>query len=352
MMSMAWAAGITVATIAVATLFGAWVARRGSRKTAVLLVTASAMLLAGAVADVLPDAARAAERAGVPLWMMVQAVVGGFLTTALAVRRGHRFVGAHAPGQHKRVKRVAGAALLAGWGTAAALTVHRALESGTLTLTMSTVVLLAVIVHAVGAGLALTCLLDRAGQRLGLWLALACLSPAIGIAAVMLVPLPPFLAPMLLATAAGVLLCAALIALKLAASEARRRNVLLAATVGASLGDLTALPQVPPHFQMPSPPQPIALSGPYETVTTPPVPSPTPTSYLERVKEGQIKFPKALADPEAADLTVGSLVGTLPGYGRKQVQTALADAGLPAKTRVGQLTPRQRRVLVRQLFEP
>ncbi|MFC7641231.1 hypothetical protein ACFQX6_09770 [Streptosporangium lutulentum] len=84
----------------------------------------------------------------------------------------------HAPGLHRRVREVVDAALFGGMGTAAALTLHRAIEGATLALTASVVVVIALMVHSAGEGLALAALLDMAKQRLAPWLVVSCVSPA------------------------------------------------------------------------------------------------------------------------------------------------------------------------------
>jgi zinc transporter ZupT len=132
--------------------------------------------------------------------------------------------------------------MFGGMGTAAALTLHRAIEGATLALTGSVVVVLALMVHSASEGLALAALLDMARQRLAPWLVVACLSPAAGVLVAELSPLPEHVIPLLLGTVAGVLLRIAVVGVRLAAAQRqgglRRRHVAVAVAAAVALGTL------------------------------------------------------------------------------------------------------------------
>ncbi|MFE3448800.1 hypothetical protein ACFXJ8_07665 [Nonomuraea sp. NPDC059194] len=243
------ASWVAVGLICAATLAGAWLARRESERVSVWLAIASAVMLVVAVADMLPDAWHDAVETGMPLWVVAVAVVTGFLVVTYFTRKGcgcaadtaRRAAGLHAPGLHRKVKEAAGAALFGGMGTAAALTTHRAIEGATLALTVSAVVVAALMIHSTSEGLALTALLDMARQRLAPWLVVACLSPALGVLAAAYSPLPPTVVPVLLGVVTGVLLRTAIVGMRLAASKQQngalpRRYVVAAAVVAVVVG--------------------------------------------------------------------------------------------------------------------
>jgi zinc transporter ZupT len=167
-------AWIAVALVSVSTLAGAWLARRNSGRMTVWLAIASALMMVIALTDLLPDAWQDAVEDGVPLWALGLAIATGFLVITYFTRKGCACpseVGTqaprrHAPGRHRRIKEAVSAAMFGGMGTAAALTLHRAIEGATLALTGSVVVVLALMVHSASEGLALAALLDMAKQRL------------------------------------------------------------------------------------------------------------------------------------------------------------------------------------------
>lgn len=247
----AWAA---VALISVSTLAGAWLARRASGRLTVWLAVASAVMLIVALTDMLPDAWRDAAETGVPLWVVAIAVAFGFLVVTYFTRRGcacpsesgGRPGGAHAPGRHRRLKDAVNAALFGGMGTAAALTVHRAIEGATLALTASAVMVVALMVHSASEGLALAALLDLAGQRLAPWLVVSCASPVAGVLVATVRPLPAQAVPVLLGTVTGVLLRTAMVGLRLATGGKgegglSRRQLVFAALVAITVGVFLAM---------------------------------------------------------------------------------------------------------------
>jgi hypothetical protein len=132
--------------------------------------------------------------------------------------------------------------MFGGMGTAAALTTHRAIEGATLALTGSVVVVLALMVHSASEGLALAALLDMAKQRLGPWLVVSCVSPAVGVLVATISPLPEQIIPLLLGMVAGVLARIAVVGIKLAAAGQQgglqRRHVVIALTAAIVLGTL------------------------------------------------------------------------------------------------------------------
>lgn len=237
---------LAVLLISLATLGGAWLARRNSDRVAVWLAVASAMMLAVAVMDLLPDAWGDAVEAGVPIWVVGIAVATGFLVITYFTRKGcgceaetgRQVIGLHAPGRHRRLKEVVGAALFGGMGTAAALTTHRAIEGATLALGLSLVMIVALMVHSASEGLALAALLDMAGQRLAPWLVVACLSPAAGVLIATFSPLPGQAVPVLLGVVAGVLLRTAVVGMRLAASKRQlaRKHLVIVAVIAVVVG--------------------------------------------------------------------------------------------------------------------
>lgn len=214
---------IAVALVCLATLAGAWMARSNARHVAGWLAVASVVMLITAVTDMLPDAWHDAVEVGVPLWGLGLAVAVGFLVVTYFTRRvcghGHeerRAAGNHAPGRHRRVNEMVGAALYGGMGTAAALTVHRAIEGATLALSTSAVVVIALAVHSASEGLALTALLDMAKQSLTPWLVVSCASPGIGVLIATVGPPPKGAVPLLLGVVTGIMLRTALVGMRLA----------------------------------------------------------------------------------------------------------------------------------------
>ncbi|GAA3226874.1 hypothetical protein [Actinocorallia longicatena] len=375
MLPLAWAAGIAVLMIAVATLAGAWLARRLSGRVGLWLAATAAMLLAAALADMIPAARRDAAALILPFWPVLAALAAGFAGTALLTRRtGRRPGGEHAPGRHKRARRVAGIAVFAGTGAAYAVTTHRALESGAMAFGLTTTSMIAITVQALGAGLAMTILLDLGDRRLFPWLAGACLAPALGILGAIFLPPPPALVPIQLGLASGILLCAALIALFLAAREARPAAVAAAFAAGSAVGLLAALIQVPPAFPAPPPGSAPAVAGlpgseplapppygdparpaaappqPKGVTPTPARPAKAPAAYLKELRSGRVSLAKALRAPPAAGLDLGATLRTR--YPGARVRSALASLGMTEKARVGDLTAGEIPELLRTLGRP
>jgi zinc transporter ZupT len=246
----AWAA---VLLVCASTLAGSWLARRNSQRMTIWLAIASAMMLVTALVDLLPDAWHDASESGTPLWTVGLAAVFGFSVITYFTRKGCACphdegparAGLHAPGLHRRVKEAVGAALYGGMGTAAALTLHRAIEGATLALTASVVIILALTVHSASEGLALAALLDMAKQRLAPWLVVACLSPAAGVLIATFKPLPQQWVPILLGVVIGVLSRTAIVGMRLAGSRQKtgrlsKRHLAIAATVSITAGALLA----------------------------------------------------------------------------------------------------------------
>ncbi|GII64738.1 hypothetical protein Skr01_48230 [Sphaerisporangium krabiense] len=244
-------AWIAVILVSLSTLAGSWLVRANSRRLAGWLAAASAVMLITAVTDMLPDAWRDAREEGVALWVIGIAMAVGFLVITYFTRKGcghdhsgSRPAGAHAPGRHRPIKQVIDAALFGGMGTATALTAHRAIEGATLALTGSVVVVLALMVHSASEGLALTALLDIAGQRVAPWMVAACVSPAVGVVTAFVSPIPGGAVPVLLAMVTGVMLRTAFVGLKLATRERGGLSpwqVTVAAAAAVGIGALLLL---------------------------------------------------------------------------------------------------------------
>lgn len=256
----AWAA---VLLVCAATMVGAWPARRNSRRIAVWLAAASAVMLVTAVVDLLPSAWLAAFRAGTPLWWLGLAAGFGFLVTTYFTRGGAdrtpdhpatRLGGLHAPGRHRRVRVAVDAALFGALGTAAAFTLQRGIEGASPALTTSAVVVIALAVHSASEGLALAALLGVARQRLAPWLFVACVSPAVGVLCAGFTPLPDTVVPILLSVVMGVLLRTSMVGLRLAARSREsgrltKRQVAIALVAAAAVGSLLATTHNPRDYE-------------------------------------------------------------------------------------------------------
>lgn len=187
--------------IAVGTLAGAWLERRWSHRSAVLLGAASGALLAVAGADIVPHALEHASEAGVPGWVVLVVVVAAFALLSAERRTGRA-------GDRGR---------LACGGTAVALVLHRFVEGMTVVLLPTVPVVAALFVHSVSEGLALTAVLEARGRRrLSPWLTAACVSPLVGGWVTEAVEVPEWVHVLLLALVAGVLLRGAVTALTVA----------------------------------------------------------------------------------------------------------------------------------------
>jgi zinc transporter ZupT len=367
----AWAA---VLLVSLSTLAGAWLARRNFTKVTVWLAIASAMMLITALADLLPDAWREAAETGVPLWAVGLAIAAGFLVITYFTRRGcghgHQEAkpvgGRHAPGLHRRVKEAADVALFGGMGTAAALTLHRAIEGATLALTASAVVVIALMVHSASEGLALTALLDMAKQRLAPWLVVSCASPAAGVLIAGIAPLPGQIVPILLGMVTGVLLRTAVVGLRLAAAghadgRLPKRHLTIAAGVATVAGVLLITTHGVPgetHAQTgqthraadhaaPVPPAPPATP-----LRRPPAPqAQTPLTQPQLrvvVAAGRMSLAEVLArtDDTTKNAPIRWLLRALPGDGAAEIAALLAADGINVNRRIGDLTEQQRRYLL------
>ncbi|WP_433786910.1 vitamin K epoxide reductase family protein [Actinomycetospora sp. CA-101289] len=254
-----------VALISAATVLGAWLASRYSSRMGLWLSLASAMMLASALTDIVPDVWHDSEEAGTPLWMPALALVIGFVVVAWFTRggcgHGHddepsdhepsdhepsdHEPSDHEPstGRHRPVEADKPAAL-GGVGAAAALTVHRVIEGATLALTPSVPVIAALLVHSASEGLALAALFKQARQSMVPWLVIAVLGPVAGVIVASVSPLPETIVPILLALVAGVLLRTAMVGLGMArdkrrTGELRNWHIGAAVAAAAALGALT-----------------------------------------------------------------------------------------------------------------
>lgn len=220
---------VAVVLVAVATVAGAWLARRGSGRSTLPLAAASGILLIVAVLDLLPDAGEQAQVAGVALWAVPVTALVSFGVMGAVVRVG-------CPCEPGRG---------GGIGAACGLALHRFLEGATLALTGSVAVVVALLVHAGSEGVALGALLGAPPRRRAApWIAVACLSPVAGAFVAGALPIPDGLMPLLLAVVAGVLAQGAWVALKLAHQQRpadRRFLGVPAATVMTLAAVLTAV---------------------------------------------------------------------------------------------------------------
>ncbi|MFE2581105.1 hypothetical protein [Streptomyces sp. NPDC059378] len=218
-----------VVLVAVATVVGAWLARRGSGRSVLLLAAASGILLSIAVLDLLPDAWDEAHEAGVPLWAVPLTALASYGVMGAVVRIG-------CPCRPGRA---------GGVGAASGLALHRFLEGATLALTASVAVVAALLVHAASEGLALAALLGAPPRRrVAPWIGLACLGLIAGAFVASAVPIPDGIMPLLLASVGGVLAQAAWVALTLAHRQrpADRRVLGVPAAMAMTLAAvLTAL---------------------------------------------------------------------------------------------------------------
>lgn len=206
--------------IGLATVTGAWLARRHAARRELCCGAAAGALLVIAGVHLLPDAWSGARQGGLPGWVVPAAAVAAFAVAGLAVRRGCTC---------QREREAAGGA-----GAAAALAVHRLLEGAALALTGSAVIAIALVVHALAEGLAAGTLLGSAPRRrAAAWLAAMCLSPVAGAALTAIWAVPAAAEPVLLAVAAGVLGQAARVSLS--AAFARAVSAPAAATMLAAV---------------------------------------------------------------------------------------------------------------------
>jgi hypothetical protein len=398
-------AWVAVVLVSVATLAGAWLARRDSKRMVGWLAVASATMLAIAVTDLLPDAWREAAETGVPLWVVGLAAAVGFSVITYFTRKGcghqhgsesgHQVAGRHAPGRHRRLKEAVEAAVFGGMGTAAAMTTHRAIEGATLAFTASAVVVIALMVHSASEGLALAALLDMAHQRLYPWLVVACVSPAAGVLYATFSPLPGRVIPVLIGMITGVLLRTAIVGMRLAASKQASgrlstQHVVVASAAAVTAAVLLAMahagegteqhtgqkpvgtrrttPSVDPAGHGAFSPAPTQRPGPKAaqangTSKAPPQPPPerprpSPAGneqarreraqILAAVRSGRTSLAEVLQrdDDTARRLRVRQLLRALPQHDPAQVTTLLETRNIDTKRHVGALTQRQRRQLL------
>jgi len=200
--------------VAVATIAGAWLARRRPGQRQIWFAAAAGALLIIAGLHLLPDAWAGARTASVwpPLVPIVS--VAAFAAAGLAARAG---CSCRVHQQHA-----------IGSVAAVALAAHRFLEGAAISLSGSATVAIALAAHAFGEGLATGALLgDQPRRRVAAWLTLMCLSPVIGAAAADAVAVPDAAEPIVLAVAAGILAQAAWMSLRTAFSGLRHSWVLL-----------------------------------------------------------------------------------------------------------------------------
>ena len=203
-----------VSLVAAATVTGAWLARRRPGQRQIWFAAAAGALLIIAGLHLLPDAWATARAAGLWPLLVPAAAAAGFAAAGLATRAGC--------GCREHSEQASGAA------TAAALAAHRFLEGAAVALAGSAAVALALAAHAFGEGLATGALLGgQPRRRVAGWLALTCLSPAIGAAATDAFPVPEAAEPVLVAVAAGVLAQAARVSLRAAFRGLRPGRLLL-----------------------------------------------------------------------------------------------------------------------------
>ncbi|MGI5158774.1 hypothetical protein [Microbispora sp. CA-102843] len=370
-----------MALVCASTLAGAWLARRNSERMTIWLAIASAMMLVTALVDLLPDAWHDAAESGTPLWMVAAAAVFGFTVITYFTRKGcacphdedQPRAGRHAPGLHRRVKEVVGAALYGGMGTAAALTLHRAIEGATLALTASAVIILALTVHSASEGLALAALLDMAKQRLSPWLVVACLSPAVGVLIATLRPLPQQWVPILLGVVIGVLSRTAIVGMRLAGSRQRngrlsKRHLAIAATVSLTAGALLAaahgMHEEEEGAQTAEPPGRAMAAGSASTravahVAVARLSESSPVSAVSRlptraelraaVASGHMSAAQVVnrEDSVTRHIPVAGLLRALPRHDRSPAAALMAASGIGKRARVGDPSERQRQSLLR-----
>ena len=144
--------------VAVATVAGAWLARRRPGQRQIWFAAAAGALLIIAGLHLLPDAWAGARAARIWPGLVPMAAIGAFAAAGLATRAGC--------GCQEHKEQASGA------GTAAALAAHRFLEGAAIALAGSAAVALALAAHAFGEGLAAGALLGgQPRRRVAGWLA-------------------------------------------------------------------------------------------------------------------------------------------------------------------------------------
>lgn len=207
--------------VAVATIGGAWLARRRPGQQQIWLGAAAGALLVIAGVHLLPDAWSAARAAGIWRWAVPMAAVAAFLLAGAAARGG---CACHRDSRHAGGKRAA-----------AALALHRFLEGSAMVLVGSVTVVAALAVHALGEGLAVGALLGgQPRRRVVIWLTAMCVSPVIGALVTSAYPVPAAAEPLLLALAGGVLAQAARVSLRAACQDLPLARFLVSRPAAAS----------------------------------------------------------------------------------------------------------------------
>jgi hypothetical protein len=180
-----------VAVFAAATVGGAAFAGALRHSHRIALQLAATALLAVVALDLAPDIARDVADTGSARPVVGVACLVAFAAAAIATRW------ICACGTHPSTT------------TGLAIALHRTLEGAALALVGSAGVVVALVLHAAGEGFALQTYGARRAGRVWPLLVLACLSPAVGAAALGNVDLPPELAPVVTALIAGALVAGA-----------------------------------------------------------------------------------------------------------------------------------------------
>ena len=200
--------------VAVATVAGAWLARRRPAQRQIWFAAAAGALLIIAGLHLLPDAWAGANAARMWPPLVPVATVAAFAVAGLAARAGC--------GCREHKEQAVGAA------TAAALAIHRFLEGAAIALAGSATVALALAAHAFGEGLAAGALLAaQPRRRVVAWLAVMCLSPVVGAVTADAFAIPEAAEPVLLAVASGIIVQAAWMSLRTAFSGLLHSRLLL-----------------------------------------------------------------------------------------------------------------------------
>jgi len=211
-----------VLLIGVATVTGAWLARRHAARREICFGAAAGALLVIAGLHLLPDAWSGAIQAGLPGWTVLGIAGVSFVLTGVAARRGCAC---------QAEREAAGGAR-----TACALAVHRILEGAALALISTVTVAVALAVHALAEGLAAGTLLGSVSRRrAAMWLPIMCVSPLAGAVIAEVRPVSPTIEPILLAIAAGVLGQAARVSLAAAFRHVRLAQLVLSRPAAATM---------------------------------------------------------------------------------------------------------------------
>jgi ZIP family zinc transporter len=200
--------------VAIATVAGAWLARRCPEQRQIWFAAAAGALLIIVGLHLLPDALAGARAAGVWTPLVPIAAIAAFIAARMVARAG---CGCR---EHKD-QRVGSAA-------AAALAAHRFLEGAAIALAGSATVAIALAAHAFAEGLAAGALLgEQPRRRVVAWLSVMCLSPLLGAVTADVLAIPESVEPVLLAVAGGILIQAAWMSLRTAFSGLSHNWLLL-----------------------------------------------------------------------------------------------------------------------------